>query len=388
MSSDSRRYRFDCVLVGGGLQSGLIALSMFRAQPERRIALVEAGARLGGNHVWSFHSADVPDEARPIVDPLVVRRWDGYDVRFPNLHRRLDETYASVDSDRFHDVVEAAFRAHPRSRLLLGRLAIEIGANRVVLEGGPTLEADLVIDSRGPGRPARDCSVAFQKFVGLELEVETALDDLRPTIMDATVPQRDGYRFVYVLPFSPHRVLIEDTYFSDTPTLDVGRLRADVAHYAVGLGWSPTRVLREERGVLPLPMSLAARPEPRSPLVGGFAGGWFHPTTGYSFPAATRLALHVASRSPSRVFDSDFERLVDEQRRQARFAVTLNRLLFGGFSPSDRYHVLERFYRLPAPTIRRFYSMTLGPADRAKILCGRPPRGLTLRRLLSRGIPS
>ena len=43
--------------------------------------------------------------------------------------------------------------------------------------------------------------------------------------MDATVPQRDGFRFVYTLPFAPDRVLIEDTYYSDGLDLDPAALR-------------------------------------------------------------------------------------------------------------------------------------------------------------------
>ena len=38
--------------------------------------------------------------------------------------------------------------------------------------------------------------------------------------MDATVPQLDGYRFIYVLPFSRRRVLIEDTIYADSPVMD------------------------------------------------------------------------------------------------------------------------------------------------------------------------
>ena len=70
--------------------------------------------------------------------------------------------------------------------------------------------------------------------------------------------------------------------------------------------------------------------------------------------------------------------------RQLAFALRLNRMLFGWFAPADRYHVLERFYRLPEPVIRRFYALATTPVDRARILIGRPPRGLSLRHMLRR----
>jgi lycopene beta-cyclase len=69
-----------------------------------------------------------------------------------------------------------------------------------------------------------------------------------------------------------------------------------------------------------------------------------------------------------------------------RYCFWLNRLLFGAFAPEQRFEVLQRFYGLPADTIRRFYALELTRLDRTRILCGRPPRGFSALRLLqSRG---
>ena len=58
-----------------------------------------------------------------------------------------------------------------------------------------------------------------------------------PRIMDATVPQLDGYRFVYLLPFSPTRLLIEDTRYSDGASLSDDELAAEALDYAAARGW-------------------------------------------------------------------------------------------------------------------------------------------------------
>src|SRR3954464_7080384 len=93
--------RFDLVLVGGGLQNGLIALAVLARKPGLRIALIESGARPGGNHTWCMHARDVPDQARDFVAPLVVSQWPGYEVRFPAGKRRVAGTYAAITSQRF-----------------------------------------------------------------------------------------------------------------------------------------------------------------------------------------------------------------------------------------------------------------------------------------------
>jgi hypothetical protein len=69
---------FDYVLVGGGLQNGLIATALRKRQPESRIALIEREGALGGNHTWCFHGTDVASASRDWLERLVVHAWPGY----------------------------------------------------------------------------------------------------------------------------------------------------------------------------------------------------------------------------------------------------------------------------------------------------------------------
>jgi lycopene beta-cyclase len=95
------------------------------------------------------------------------------------------------------------------------------------------------------------------------------------------------------------------------------------------------------------------------------------------------VAHAIATTSASTLRARAWPALVREQRAQLRFCLLLNRLFFGAFAPDQRRNVIERFYRLPSASVRRFYAMTLSHADRARILCGRPPRGFSLARALS-----
>ena len=76
-----------------------------------------------------------------------------------------------------------------------------------------------VIDGRGePGGAHLD--IAFQKFLGLFIRLAEPHGLTGPILMDATVKQEDGYRFIYTLPFSETDVLVEDTYYADDPDLE------------------------------------------------------------------------------------------------------------------------------------------------------------------------
>jgi lycopene beta-cyclase len=377
------RSPFEHVIVGGGLQAALLALALRERQPGASVAIVERAPALGGNHTWSFHEGDVPAGARTFVEPLVVRRSPAYDVRFPGLSRTVSQSYATITSARLDEVVRERLSGG-RCAVRLGVEAVEVGPRVVRLADGSALEGRLVVDARGPA-PVPPGSAGFQKFVGVELRLDGGRAPERPVVMDATVPQADGFRFVYLLPLAPDRVLVEDTYFSTDAALDRATLRARAVEYARGLGLEPFTVEREEEGVLPLPWKPARTEALAAPLRAGYAGGWFHPVTGYSFPVAVRLATLLASLPADRAIGPELAALAREHRAQSRFAHLLNWMMFNAYSAADRWHVLERFYReMPEDTIMRFYALAMTWRDRARLVSGRPPRGFSLRLALSR----
>lgn len=371
------------LLVGGGLQNALIALTLLERRPATRLTLIEREAALGGNHTWCFHEADVAPDARSLLEPLVAQRWPAYDVIFPRFRRRLASPYAALTSEALHRCVSSRLAAAPRARVVTAS-AREVLPGRAVLQDGTGMFAELVVDARGPEQ-TEVRAAGYQKFLGLELELTGGSAPELPVLMDATVPQLDGFRFVYVLPWEPGRVLVEDTHYSTLPDLDAPVLRQRVLEYAERAGLRVRSVLREELGVLPIPAELPA-PSPSASLVrAGYAGGLFHPTTGYSLPVALRFAALLAAHPAQAVLGSPYRCWQAAHQRQVRFCLLLNRLLFGAFAPEERYLVLERFYGLPESTIRRFYALETSTGDRAQILCGRPPRGFSLRRLLAGG---
>src|SRR5262249_21338907 len=152
---------------------------------------------------------DVAPSAAPYVEPLVARRWTGYDVHFPAHRRRVEDAYAAVTSQRLHRRLGEVARREQGLTLFLGQGAAAVERHRVTLESGVRLEGELVVDARGPERASMRAG-GFQKFVGLELAVEGGERLERPTLIDARVPQRDGFRFFYTLPLADDRVLVED----------------------------------------------------------------------------------------------------------------------------------------------------------------------------------
>jgi lycopene beta-cyclase len=366
---------FDLILAGGGLANGLIALRLAAVRPDLRVAIVEAADSIGGNHTWSSFGSDIEARAHGWTAPLTEHRWDTYGVRFPARSRQLAAGYGSATSARLDAAVRAAL---PQGCVLTGTTIAALSPTSVTLADGTVLHAGAVIDGRGQG-PTAALDLRWQKFIGIEFELAADHGLSGPIIMDATVPQLDGYRFVYTLPFGPRRVLIEDTYYSDGADIAPEALRARLRAYAAAQGWQVVREVREEVGVLPIALggdidALWDEGEPGVPRV-GLRAALFHPTTGYSFPDAVRTAELVAGL-PDLSAPALYAALRHHSTstwRARGFYRMLNKMLFIAADPDQRYKVLQRFYGLDAALIGRFYADRSTFADKVRILSGKPP---------------
>jgi lycopene beta-cyclase len=364
---------WDVILVGAGLANGLIAWRLATGRPALRILLLEQGATIGGNHTWSFHDSDLTAAQRAWIAPLVTHHWAGYDVRFPDLARTLGGGYNSIASTSFARIVGDALGECAR----LDCPVTAVTPTSVTLASGEVLHGGAVIDGRGV-RASASVALGYQTFLGQEVRLAAPHGLKAPIIMDATVAQDGGYRFVYVLPFTPDTLLIEDTHYVDQGHIDPARLRANIATYAQAHRWDVVELLREERGSLPITLAgdfnaywqeLAGQP------CSGLRAGLFHPTTGYSLPHAVRLAECIAAL-PDLAAPTLFAAIraeADRAWRSQGFFRLLNRMLFLAGRPDQRWSVMQRFYHLRAPLIARFYAGTLNPLDKLRLVSGKPP---------------
>lgn len=341
----------EITLVGGGLANGLIALRLL-GRADVSFELHEASDSLGGNHTWSFHASDVTPEQLQWLEPLITKRWSGYDVAFHSYRRTLSGEYCSISSRQFDQVL----------RERLGH-RVRLGSKLDVSQ----LEDRLVIDGRGFGR-AVPWPSGYQSFLGLDVTVDRPHGLSRPLLMDCRVEQLDAFRFMYLLPWSERQLLIEDTSYANAAALDKDAVRRRIERYLADRGLRIERVDRQEMAALPIPLSGDA-PTLERPTV-GVAAGFFHATTGYSLPFAARIADLIASDAPlepAALTELLTAKARTHWRSQALFRL-LNRMLFRGAAASERVRIFESFYRHDEALIARFYAAQLGFLDVLTVL--------------------
>jgi len=350
------------------LANGLLAWRLLQKRSDVSFALVEAGPTLGGTHTWSFHGTDVTKAQLEWLWVLASTSWPSHDVLLGPEPRRIGGGYHSIRSADFHWKLAERLG----DRLRLKTKALDVGATHVTLSSGERLEARAIIDGRGfSTAPSWPCG--FQKFLGLELELSAPHGLEVPMLMDARVDQHGAFRFVYCLPWSERRVLVEDTYYSDDATLDLPELRERIRAYVAGRGWTIAQVHGEESAALPIPLSGAA-PRLERPTT-GVAAGLFHATTGYSVPMAVALAEDLCARTDfeANALTAWLQERADRHWAGQGFFRMLNRMLFRGAEPEARVKIFESFYRHGDELIGRFYAGRLTALDKLVVLARGAP---------------
>ncbi len=365
---------YDLIIVGGGLSGGLLARYLGAFRSDVRWLLLVGDATLGGNHTWSFHESDLSLQSLSWIRPLITKEWFGYDVHFLKHRRSFQSRYYSIASSDFHRFLVHSYGDRIRTETRVQK----IFSNKVELFSGESLTAGCVIDARGLSDSQVLVRSGYQKFIGWDVELEDPHGLSRPLLMDVTIPQKDGFRFFYLLPWSDTRLLIEDTYYSRTDSLDKEEIRKEIRNSLCARGWKLKKVEREEVGCLPIPcepstaaISLEDADIPKI----GMALGLAHPTTGYSLPYACRTAevLGGLILLQPRSVKLALMKLVEEEKSAFAYFLFLNRMMFWAATDSERYRIFERFYRLSENLIQNFYRGRLTPWNQARILMGKPP---------------
>jgi lycopene beta-cyclase len=345
------------IILGGGLWGSLLAYRLQTQRPELDFILYEKGSTLGGNHTWSFYGSDMAVADQQWLKPFISQSWSGYSVAFPQYQRQLSVSYHAISSSQLHEVL---IKTIPAQRLRL--------ASCISLAEAQALSA-LVLDARGE-TAAMTCG--YQKFLGFDLKLERPHGMEQPLIMDARVAQKDGFRFMYYLPWTQDTLLVEDTRYSSTPELDELQLESDLLEEVARRGLVVERVLRRETGCLPIPLEPIHHAQQAGVVK---LAGIFHDTTGYSLPYAVKVINQLVQLQE---FNASSAAQAVEKLRQSfepnrHFFRMLNLLLFKSSAPEQRYRMLEFFYRRPEPLINRFYGGELSGWDKLKFFMGKPP---------------
>lgn len=378
--SKNQLMNVDFLIIGGGLAGCLLLSALKHFHPKLKVLLLEQNSSLGGNHTWCLHDADIPSDSRAWFLPLLSRSWAEYHVYFPEHDRRLKSPYHSIQStDLNRKILEQWSSSIQLNCKVSSTLRdAESGLWKVAVESDSQSEysATTVIRCSGWKKNPPGQRLGYQKFVGLDLELSEPHGLDHVILMDARVPQVDGYRFMYLLPWSETSLLVEDTYYSNHPTLKVERIQKEIQNYLALRGWKIKNIHRSEEGCLPLDLDPNKVGDSLDiPPCLGAESNFLNPVTGYTLPYTLRAIDKLMQQG--NLTDESCRRTLSGLRQsegsRLGYLNFLNRMMFLAARNESRYKILQRFYLMPEKTIQRFYTGSLNWWDRIRILVGKPP---------------
>ena len=390
MSSSSAVADYDYLLVGGGAAG--LSLAYHLAQEPRlagkKVLLIEPDAKDRNDRTWSYWSD------RPMAfDHLSAHTWGKIAFRSPGFDKVMDlgtYRYRMIRGLEYYQFVRAALASNPQFTCVRGTVQdLENTAAGVrARSSAGEFTARYAFDSRPPHiEPAPDkYRYLLQHFVGWEIETDhDAFDPAVVEFMDFRGEQQHEARFMYVLPFSPRKALVEYTLFSATPLARAEYEAAIRTYLATALGGRGYRIAAEEAGLIPMTdHPLPARAGAHIINV-GTRGGRAKPSTGYAFKRIQQQSARLVAALGStghpppdptgdqwqfRLFDT---LLLDIMQRRGETTRDIFRELF-------ERNPVERIFRFLdettswADNLRVMNSVTPGPFMRsiAQVLRGRP----------------
>lgn len=311
--------QYDYIICGSGAAglSLLMNLMQNKAFDNKSILVVDKEKKNVNDRTWCFW------EQQPgLFEPIVHHSWQQvhfYSNYFSGLLHLQPYTYKMIRGLDFYNYVLGKALLRPNISFVTGNvqaLANDVNKARVIVDGD-SFRADYVFNSIMLHQPSvpKEKYYLLQHFKGWLIETaEPVFEDGKATLMDFRVSQRHGTTFVYVLPLSPNRALVEYTLFTgDT----LPRQEYDIAlgdYIRQFLSLSEYKIIEEEFGIIPMTNINFHTHEGRIINI-GTAGGQTKASSGYTFNFIQKHAKRITEQllknekpiSNSGLFDKRFK---------------------------------------------------------------------------------
>lgn len=347
------------VILGAGLSGLSLAIALLDRGIKDPITIVDRRTTFGRDHTWSTWLTP----GLRFAD-LASHRWERWRVAGVTAASPR-HPYVHIASEAFYDYALGIVERAPNVELRLDEAVTAVGDGWAETAAGRL--TGTVHDGLGLGSPRlKGVEVElWQRFLGWEVETRRpAFDPAVATLMDFEVEQDGAVQFVYTLPFSPTRALVEHTSFAPG-ALSSAKRRQALERY---LEPHDYEILHEERGSVPMTAArLPARRGERTSAI-GTAGGAVRPSSGYAF---SRIQAHVTAVADAVATGRPLPARAGHPRRTALDHVFLKALRSHPAAfPSWTRRMAER---LPGDVFARFMVDASTPADELRVMAALPP---------------
>ncbi len=290
---------FDIIILGGGCAGLSLGMRLARLGPDcPRVAIVERRAQYISDRTWSYWASQSAQ-----LKHLARAEWQKVAINGDGKNVSIDcavVPYQAIDAGAFYSAAVAEIVGNPNILFYRGDEVKAVckvnGLWEVRLSRG-TLSGRQVVDTR----PVHDAGCAvplmWQSFSGVEVECAEDIFDVGvATLMDFIQGPDGQVNFLYVLPYSRRRALIEVTVFgrekrgeADFSSILEEQVKTVTRSAAV-------KIIYREHYAIPMGLPEVERSEDESYVRAGIEAGGARAATGYVFQRIQRWAEEAGER--------------------------------------------------------------------------------------------
>ena len=280
------RESFDYIICGAGASGLLLANSMIEDNffRDKKILLIEKDNKSINDRTWGFW-----DNKVNVLDSIIFKSWDNAEFIDSSFRKNF-----SLSPYKYMMVKAVDFYSHFLEKIdnasnfeyvnaSISEIVSNTNHNYVNTSIGK-FSSKLIFSSLPLNNNINfnKYPLLNQSFIGWTIEtVEDVFDENKMTLMDFDRDQKNETRFIYTLPFSSKRALIEYTLFSETLISDK-EYEDGIKEYLNKRGINDYRVLEKEKGNIPMTCFPFEKSNTDKLIYNGTAGGWTKPSTGYT----------------------------------------------------------------------------------------------------------
>ncbi|HBH21860.1 MAG TPA: lycopene cyclase [Cytophagales bacterium] len=281
------RDKFDIIIAGAGCAGLSLAYKIhLQSELKLRVLLVDKDPKEHNDRTWSFW-----EKSDNLFSPIAARVWDQIEFGSAQSNHKLSIApyqYKLIRGIDFYNFIKKALGHDQRFEWHIDDIQ-RVDSNNTIAQVHTidhTFQAEWVFNSIVDRHQMRNQPAMYlmQHFIGWEVKTSRdCFDDDIPVFMDFSIAPGRETHFMYVLPFSKNKAIVEYTAFSEE-LLSTEAYEEGIRSYLKNrYKCTDFEIISKEQGIIPMTDAYFQRqPQPRVINI-GTAGGDTRGSTGYTF---------------------------------------------------------------------------------------------------------
>jgi len=274
--------KFDYIICGGGA-SGLLLSNAFISDKffnDKKILIIEKESKTSNDRTFGFWN-----DKESVLDEMVFKEWEFAEFKDSNSYNTFllnPYKYKMIKSNQFYSHIGNKILKAANFKYLNSNINEIDEINNIVKTDDGEFSSSIIFSSIYNEVTFKKYPILKQHFIGWTIETKSeTFDDNKITFMDFSVDQKDEIRFMYILPFSKNKALVEYTLFSKELIAD-DEYEKEIKSYLKENNIQGYTIRDKEKGMIPMTCYPFFENNTDTYFQIGTAGGWSKPSTGYT----------------------------------------------------------------------------------------------------------